>query len=102
MQRTRDWRRAQFARIVHRVYCNARNNEWYTPEPLTDWMKWYDDKDNVRYLRSWDDIFELRKRRAKRLANNRCTCSSYCCGNQRRWSGEVTRQEKRFTCDEVD
>ena len=31
----------------------------------------------------------------EKLANHLHHCSSYCCGNPRRWFGEVTMQERR-------
>lgn len=31
----------------------------------------------------------------KRLRNTTKMCSSYCCGNQRKWFNEKTMQEKR-------
>lgn len=41
--------------------------------------------------------------RAKRLANHLAHCSGPCCGNERRWYGTKTMQERRaeirMACD---
>lgn len=34
------------------------------------------------------------------LANHIHNCSSYCCGNPRKWFGELTMQERRFYADD--
>ena len=36
------------------------------------------------------------------LEKNRAKCSRACCGNQRKWTGEKTVQEKRFSLEEGD
>src|SRR4051812_35066546 len=99
MQRTRDWRRAQKARIIRRVFRKERNCNWYTPNLFSDFVRWTDDKGVARHYYTWQDIFENRRQRASRMADNRTTCSGFCCGNPRRWFGELTRQEQRFLCE---
>lgn len=36
-----------------------------------------------------------------RLYNHLAECSGRCCGNPRKWFGEVTIQERRFLCEPV-
>lgn len=38
----------------------------------------------------------------RKLYNHLAVCSSYCCGNPRRWFGELTMQERRFLAEEVE
>jgi len=38
----------------------------------------------------------------RKLYNHLAVCSSYCCGNPRKWFGEFTMQERRFAAEEVD
>lgn len=37
-----------------------------------------------------------------RAGTTRCPCSSYCCGNPRKWFGEKTMQERRAELDVLD
>src|ERR1700743_1461953 len=97
MQRTRDWRRAQQARIIDRFLKKERNFDYNYPNQFND--KWWDDKGNKRGFHSWNDVFDFRLTRAHRLANNPTSCSNCCCGNQRRWFKELTYQEKKFLCE---
>lgn len=47
-------------------------------------------------LPGWD-----RQRHAK-LANHMAACSGYCCGNPRKWFGELTMQERKFIAEEIE
>jgi hypothetical protein len=40
---------------------------------------------------------------AAKLADHLAHCSLSCCGNPRRWFGQLTMQERRaFQCDEIE
>ena len=50
----------------------------------------------------WGFAFgELKDAQLAKVIDTPHPCSSYCCGNPRKWFGEVTMQERRFFC-EVD
>lgn len=53
-------------------------------------------KQKVRkMLRFWPPEREVTDKEVGFLANTRCPCSKECCGNPRRYFGELTRQEIR-------
>jgi hypothetical protein len=39
---------------------------------------------------------------AKKMLKTRVTCSRPCCGNPRKWFGQVTLQEKRAQLEETE
>lgn len=41
-------------------------------------------------------------KRHEKLANHIKACSGWCCGNPRRWFGELTRQERRFRAEGIE
>jgi hypothetical protein len=41
-------------------------------------------------------------KRHEKLANHMAACSSYCCGNPRRWFAEMTMQERRFFAEGLE
>ncbi len=100
MYRTRDWRRAQKSRYVRRAYLYTRAT---LPNPSNDFYSWRDKHGKRRFFDSWEDVFERRHLLAKCRSDNRQPCSRSCCGNPRRWFGDVTMQEQRdkLTCKEM-
>jgi hypothetical protein len=68
--RNREYRRHARQREIARVDNWLRQNRWYTAE---------------------SDI----ERAARQRAVHPQSCSSYCCGNPRKWFGEPTMQEQR-------
>ncbi len=105
MYRTRDWRRSQKRRIIKRVYNYERLNcsDYDLPNPLQTWSVWRDKHGKKKNIESWSDVFERRRAVAKCRAENRSPCSGPCCGNPRKWFGDLTMQEQRdkLTCKEI-
>jgi len=79
--RTRSWRRAQRERAIARARRKLRSQGWFT-EPYTRWT----DAEGEVYIR--------------KAAVTPHPCSSYCCGNPRRWFKQVTRQEQAALIDQ--
>lgn len=44
---------------------------------------------------TWREIFAARRKWARKMRDNRVTCSGVCCGNPRRHFGDPTLQELR-------
>jgi hypothetical protein len=105
MYRTRDWRRAQKSRFIKRVVNFQRflASDYQLPNSVIGIYSYIDEHGIKHPFHSWVDVFNDRSIRAKYQANNRTLCSGPCCGNPRRWYGELTRQEIRhaITCSEV-
>jgi len=75
--------------------------EWYPhPEGISErdrWFPWRDIKGQWRTGPvAWDDVFALRDAYAHYYHDNLAVCSSpSCCGNPRRYRGNLTLQERR-------
>jgi hypothetical protein len=72
--RNRSWRRAQRERVIANTRRWMKDNGWFT-DPFTRW----DDAEGAK--------------RVRKTATAPHVCSSYCCGNPRKWFGEETHQE---------
>ncbi len=48
------------------------------------------------------DLPDCDKHRHAKLANHMAACSSYCCGNPRKWFRELTMQERKFLAEGFD
>lgn len=76
--RNREWRRAEREKAIQR---------------LVTWLGHYP------FYR--DDVPE-RRERAMRWYKHPAMCSSYCCGNPRKWFGQLSRQERIAALRERD
>ena len=74
--RDRSWRRAQRERAIAHTRRWMKDNGWFT-DPFTRWS----DPEGEEAIR--------------KNAITPHPCSSYCCGNPRKWFGESTLAEKR-------
>jgi hypothetical protein len=96
MFRTRQWRRAQNRRILRNYlkYTRLTRNRFEVPGAIHSGF-WVDKHSAKRSFETWEDVHEYRDRVARFNCNTRTMCSGICCGNPRRWFGEVTKQELR-------
>lgn len=74
MSRTRDWRRAQKDRYL----------------------------DKSRYFYKEIAGFDVTEKTVHRRVETRCPCSSWCCGNPRKFFNSPTMQEVKFSCSHED
>jgi hypothetical protein len=81
--RDRSWRRAQRARVIKRTAHWLRSQGWFT-DPFIRWSE-------------RDGEIAIRQR-----ATTPQPCSSYCCGNPRKWFDELTWQERRISITEAE
>jgi len=81
--RDRSWRRAQRERAIARTRRWMKDHGWFT-DPFTRWK---------------EDVAEVYVRKNAATPH---PCSSYCCGNPRKWFGESTWQEKRADIGEKE
>lgn len=81
--RDRSWRRAQRERAIARTRRWMKDNGWFTT-PFTRWS----DAEGEEVIR--------------KNAITPHPCSSYCCGNPRKWFGLLTLQEERANDRETD
>lgn len=81
--RDRSWRRAQRERAIARTRRWMKDHGWFT-DPFTRWSE-------------ADGEVAVRKNAATPHP-----CSSYCCGNPRKWFGELTWQERRARLNYFD
>lgn len=70
MKRSRDWRRFQKYRMRARAEKKLLSWAYFSREDAS--------------------------KQARYMADNFCVCSKGCCGNPRKWFGDVGLQEKRF------
>lgn len=74
--RNRPWRRAQRERVIARTRRQMKSRGWFS-EPYTRWT-------------TRDAEVAIRKN-----AVTPHPCSGFCCGNPRKWFGDLTLQEER-------
>jgi len=74
--RDRSWRRAQRERAIARTRRWMKDHGWFA-DPFTRWK---------------EDVAEVHVRKNAATPH---PCSSYCCGNPRKWFGDETLQEQR-------
>lgn len=99
--RTRQWRRAQNARILNRRMDVERHYGWagaHGPDGST----WWDLKGREGTLDTWDDVFAYRYRFARSQVDTHTPCSCYMCGNPRRYFNAPTLQEVRHYENEIN
>ena len=78
MQRDRSWRRAQRERVIANVRNWMRSRHFYTGGTASN-----------------EEADEQCARWARYRHSARADCSGYCCGNPRKWFGELTMAERR-------
>jgi hypothetical protein len=101
MARTRDWRRAQKNRYKKHVwnYLKHRYSNLDKPNSVAYSGIWVDKQGIERRIATWQDVFESRTQQVNYSVNNRQMCSKQCCGNPRKWFGQIKIQERKFTYD---
>lgn len=75
--RDRSWRRAQRELAISRTRRWMKDKGWFS-EPYIRWSE-----------ESIESII-------RKNAITPHSCSSYCCGNPRKWFGKITHQEAKF------